>query len=463
MRLLFFLRHYNDIDNIAPAIYFLLEDDPGLVADVVLYHEDYLADGDPNLEMLIRVHGERCRVRHIGDLYGLSPTGPRNARRVAQFVRRTIDLVERMSPSLSRGLHASYVALGRRVRSGTAGRRDARPFDIAAIRTGLADPAAIRRGLAPLVRQSPAPALAVFDVNRTSHIAGLADGLRSLGVDRIVCLPVSPLINVNVLRAKQHVDVGAAGFVAHHDYAVFDAVGFVERSWITNYARTMALLGLPDHLSDRTTELGSIRYCAQWLQLRPMLLGEGGDRPSSQPPAQSDRPRIAFLLSNSASNTDDAEVSRCFEMMELFPEYDIAVKGHTRSSRRHRGGLASHIRSVEDVSTSDLIDWADAVVFWSTSAAIEGYQRDRFMVCLAYLSSNTNLYEVYDAGFVARCRDDLLEFLVRFGTERSSLRYNREGAQRFIDEVVENRSSGRTVPEAYVGFLREQAAKADDG
>lgn len=80
------------------------------------------------------------------------------------------------------------------------------------------------------------------------------------------------------------------------------------------------------------------------------------------------------------------------------------------------------------------------------------------MVCLAYLSSNANLYEVHDAGYVARSRDDLHEFLIRFDRDREGLPYNDQYAQRFIDEVLENRARGRSVPQAYVDFLHQQAA-----
>lgn len=463
MRYLFFLRHFNDIDNIAPAIYYLLDAEPSVMADVILYHEDYTGEADPNLEMLSRTHGERCRVRHISTLYGLSPRGPEKTRRVAGFVRRLIHAAGHVSPRLADGLSCHYRDLARWVRTARYGGRGNRPFDVASIRAGLACGDAIQAGLEPLVRQSPTPTLAVFDVNRSAQIQGLVDALRSLGVKRVVCLPVSPFINVNVLRAKGHVNVRGSGFAAHHDYAVFDAVGFVEGSWIDNYSRMMPLLGLPDHLADRTTMLGSIRYCKPWLEIRPRLLREGTKRPALDRPAAVERPKLAFLLSNSASNTDDAEVARVFELMGLFSEYDIVVKGHTRSAGRRREALAAHIRSADAVSTSDLIDWADAVLFWSTSAAIEGYQRDRFMVCLSYLSSNMNLYERYDAGYVARCRDDLLEFLVRFSNDRANLRYNREGAQRFVDEVVENRASGRSVPQAYVEFLEQQLTLAAEG
>src|SRR6056297_966904 len=123
MRYLFFLRHYNDIDNIAPAIHYLLADDPQVVADVILYHEDYTGVGDPNLAMLVSTHGGRCTVRHIGDLYGLSPTGPTTLRWAAKWVRNVIDIAGRVSPAHSRALRSLYRKLGRFVRSARRGTR----------------------------------------------------------------------------------------------------------------------------------------------------------------------------------------------------------------------------------------------------------------------------------------------------------------------------------------------------
>ena len=64
---LFCLRHFNDIDNITPAIHFLLERRPVRVT-ILIYSLDYDYRSDPSLQFLQKTWGERLRVVWIGAL-----------------------------------------------------------------------------------------------------------------------------------------------------------------------------------------------------------------------------------------------------------------------------------------------------------------------------------------------------------------------------------------------------------
>lgn len=468
MNIWFFMRHYNDIDNIAPAVYFLLRRKDTAQATIILYDEGYSPDGDENLQMLVREFGERVRVMHIADSFGIEQHRGSTSRRAASRLRLALEKLKYRLPTVTRklkmALKRAHDVTSRMFAVGLwrlSPRRAAKPLDVSWIRRGLVPDSAIDDALARLAEEVGQPRLAVFDINRSGEVIGLVAGLRRMGVKRVICLPVSPLISTNVLRDHKHIRISEAWFRKAHDYSVFDVVGYVDETYVKSYSRVMELLGLPNDLQGKVKRLGSIRYCQDWVQQREELLGlksvipaNLGRRNEQEGPLD-----ILLLLSNSSSNVDAAELQRTLEFICQFTGYRVTVKGHTRRNELSLADASSNVRFDGKTTTSDLIRSADLILFWSTSSAVEGYVRGKFMVCLSYLSCNDNLYAKFDAGYVAHTRDDLLEVLVRFPSERHLLKYNVDGVRRFLDEVVECGSSGQTVPERYVEFLVEEARK----
>ena len=85
--------------------------------------------------------------------------------------------------------------------------------------------------------------------------------------------------------------------------------------------------------------------------------------------------------------------------------------------------------------------------------AIEGYIKHKNMICLSYLVSNRNLFEKYNAGFIARCHDDVFLALHNYLNTGSLGRYDQEGCSRLIDEIILAGGKSSEVPSKYLEFL----------
>jgi hypothetical protein len=449
-RYLFFLRHHNDIDNVAPAIYFFLKEDDHNRADVILYDDGYDYRSDINLRFLKAEFGDRFGYEWLGVHFGLKlDTALAGRRTRTRFAHHLLSVGDRLGFSQYR-----VRRLLRSVRRAGVSMRRAAPHHVAIrledVRRGRADAQLIQGVLSRILEEKGWPRLVIFDMNRSPRVKGLVDNLRALGIEKVICLPVSPLINYNVLReeAEAFVDVFSDAFFQAHDYSSFDAVGFVDLRFPSAYGELLPLVGHDDTLAGKVQALGTIRFCQEWLAVRPKPKGDG-----FRGLFGSERTRVVVLLSHSKSNVNWAEVQRAVRLMNHFPQYQFVVKPHTRQEVFADWDGMENVSVAVDVDSSDLIDWSEVVVFWSTSVALEGFLGGKFMVCLSYVVGNRNIYDQLNAGYVARCRDDLLLFLAKYPLRASELGYDQEGIDQLLEEVGVLRGGGQGVPERYLRFM----------
>ncbi|MDY6992241.1 MAG: hypothetical protein SVR94_06500 [Pseudomonadota bacterium] len=133
----------------------------------------------------------------------------------------------------------------------------------------------------------------------------------------------------------------------------------------------------------------------------------------------------------------------------------IIVKGHTREYQNKTGINDSNIVYDAKRKTADLIEWADVILFWSTSVAIEGFIKNKTMVCLNYITANKNLYQLYNTGYIANCRDDLLNFVIAYMSNTHQKYYNIDGIEKFMCDVVYAGNTKRPVYINYLEFMSE--------
>lgn len=437
-RYLFFLRHFNDIDNIAPAIYFYLQDNVDNRADVILYHEGYDYAQDLNLKFLKTKFPTRFSFNGIEKYFDLS--GDRAKKKMNKNLEITLyNIIKNHLPeSLKLQIKALLKAITKNRYSLT----------LSAIRARPSPDDVVVAGIKKILNEYNFPSLVIFDFVRTRVVLGLLTALRQSGVKKIISLPTSPFINYNIMRSNFLTDENSASFIGMHDYSGFDAAGLVDRYYEMSYHDFFGLLNWPAKLPKRTYKLGAIRYCPEWLDIKKKMKGESVNF------GQKEKKNILFLLSHPMSNVNKEEVTITIEILARFSEYNVCIMGHTRDHTKQFQLQYSNIKFVDECSTSKLIDWSDAILFWSTSAAMEGYMKDKFMVCLRYITSNRNLYSEFDAGYVAKCRDDLMRFLLLFH-RKERIPYNNKGKNHFIHKIILADDLNISVPKKYLQFMRD--------
>ena len=453
-RYLFFLRSHNDTDNIAPALWFLLEDDSSAIVDIAYYHFDFPYLSHPYIRALKARFGDRLKILWIGNFLGLDYADLFEHKRIpsAQAVRlREFFKLDRSSFDrvfkTRRPLEWRAIALARHIWGPTtlsisnltaaASHISARSLDI---------PQTVRQQfVAWLIGKEPTPCLAVFDHQRGPSLQGLFDALRSAGVEKIVRLPVSPMVNINILRRARYVVPTRERLQSELDFTGFDAVAYTDRYYPENLRRFFVDMGWGDPLKGKLAVVGAIRYCPEWLALRP--------QPSVfSSPDTDDRIKLAFFLSRAETNAYWDEVKRTIQVLGSFLHFRVVIQPHPRDvSTLENGDRRIEINT--QVSAPSLIEWADVVMLWGSSVGLEALIKGKTMLYLGYVNANLSLYEKFRAGWVLRCRDDLALALRKLERDRRTREYQQADVDRLIQEVVLAGDS-KPVPTRYLDFLR---------
>ena len=441
-RYLFFLRHFNDIDNIAPAIYFFLAKDPKHIVDVIIYSNDYLFKNDPNLNHLISKFQNRITITSLSSFENNRLNFENTTISTKNSMKKLLLKIFKDSNSRAynnfKKLFRSYNKIINLIYSKITNKK---PNSI---------DQNIENNINSILSKKPFPKAVIFDLNRSSQVEFILKTLRSNGVDKIICLPVSPLINYNILRTKDEVDVFSERFRKRYDYSGFNALGFVDNFFIDSYNEFFDAINIKSHLKDKTKPLGSIRYFHDWIAIRDKYIQKKNIDKGRN------KIKIIFFLSRFVTNVNINEFKRTLSLLSNFDDFEIIIKAHTRSDieelHLHHDWQNKFING-SAYDSSDLIDWSDVVIFWSTSVAIEGYLKKKTMVCLNYMSTNKNLYAHFNAGYIANCRDDLFLFLNKYSSTHKPRKYNYSGCEDLINHVVYAGSKSNDIPQLYLDFI----------
>lgn len=203
--------------------------------------------------------------------------------------------------------------------------------------------------------------------------------------------------------------------------------------------------------------MGSPRFNRQWLKrltplVTPFTMGD------------SDRLNVVFFLRNVGYPLYWDEVCRTIRMVRGLGA-QVVVKHHTRDwkfdrlakqypelAEQQRPGLL--VTCDPAVHSHALINWSDAVLDVGTSMSFEAIMQGKPVFSMEYLHPSMATVSRYFPSAVSMCRDHLYEGL-RDLTRNGEGYYPSNELATFVSEIVE--VGGPNVLDRYVDFLEEYA------
>ena len=115
--------------------------------------------------------------------------------------------------------------------------------------------------------------------------------------------------------------------------------------------------------------LGSIRYCKEWLNhvenFSPKILNKNNEKV-----------KVVFFLKKFQQNVFKSEVYRTLEIFALYPNIEFYIKPHTRGMVFPSKLKAANVHIDIESSSSSLINMADVIFFYGgTSIYLKQYQK----------------------------------------------------------------------------------------
>lgn len=436
-QIIFFLRHYNDIDHIVPVIDSWCDTYSIPVSVILLSRRRYLDDF--RIEYL--AERDSVTVKHVNDILGedtpnevalrsLVITGLKSAgRRLPTTVpRRVWNTITGDTDGSNRSLPEGQLVL------------DAL--------THAADDAVV------VFDWPTSPEKPVGQFTQEVLAAAQTEGYST------VSLPHGDKPYINHLRQNPQFDA----FLDSDSIAT--GTDPVERNppfGVQNFDSVV-------HPNDRSAErvepyvdsgqlqvLGSPRYNDEWIPRLSTLV------PSPSLPTDREHAFVLFLR-NANYPIFWAEVVRAIRLVSEFAEFELIVKHHTRSSRLEKffqekhGFDISEYENVQfvgdEIHSVPLIQWADVVLDLGTSIAFEPVVRQMQVLSLEFAHANESTISHYIEGSRLPHRDALYEALrtIRAGKDV----YDPTGQEQFRSEML---GADTDVLTNYVAFLAEQFTK----
>jgi hypothetical protein len=415
MKALFFLRHYNDVDHIAPIIHKWVE--AGHRCDVVFIGGAHFRD-DYRIAYLASLPA--VRLAHIDEVLGRG-----------ELFRMRVQMM-----TLTGKL------------PGRAGRL------LAALLTGIQSPAQRiglwRRTAQHLLDRSFAGengGVVVFDwITRNTAIAvewveQLVGSARNRGLGA-VSLPhgdsphANKLIRRNELRPTSDTTYEAA--------KMFDRVVVPNELCATRFRPFIA--------DGVIAVLGSPRYCDEWLNKLTEIL------PPSPLPRQDGRLTVVMFLRKRNFTSFWEEIGLVSRMLADFDGVELIIKQHTRGGWKQPLAIdfglrrKTNVRIVGDaIHSAHLLAWADVVIDLATSVSFEAVKNRKPVLAADYLHAGLSTVARYLPETALHCRDDVHRQIQRFLSQGCDGFYDEQHRQDFLNEMID--VGGPDVLSRYVALL----------
>jgi len=400
----FFIREYNDWDNIAPIIYYLAKNSSSKIY-ICFYRTDLRHTS--LFKYLEKSISEKMQVFHWS---------PKKMSSVTNLVIRIFNKF------------SSILKLEKKI-----------------VPNKNVPENELRRWLEIIKGKEKSRLIVIFDRILDPILQQVRNQLQGLDSIFVSC-PHGPETNINRMKYTHQMkriqkNPELLKYFQSYEYLIFSDHLELELS------EKFSLPQQHDSLLDksRLIVLGSIRYCQDWLRHVDIFTNKVIKNDEG-------KIKVVFFMKKFVHNVFKDEVHRTLELFVSFPNIDFYIKPHTRGMIFSSKINAPNIHIDYDSSSSFLINMADVVFFYGgTSIILEALAKKKLTVCLDYLDANINVYDHFGACQTLKCRDDLCFFLD--SDILNKIENNKISGEKILKEIVYARDNSVSVPDRYINFF----------
>lgn len=200
---------------------------------------------------------------------------------------------------------------------------------------------------------------------------------------------------------------------------------------------------------EKVIVLGSARFCGEWIaqnkKILPRMIESTGRDPG--------RLRVVFMPSKPRCKIDVERMHNTVELLARIKGVEAVVKPHTRIGREAHLFDNMPLPNVSLILTPELCEWADVVLIIGSSVITEAIMQGKPVLYLKYLHSNTMLFEECGACWTIHDESELEQALQSLRKKNVNVPYGNEDVNRFLLEVVYGGENNRDVLGDHVKFI----------
>jgi hypothetical protein len=199
----------------------------------------------------------------------------------------------------------------------------------------------------------------------------------------------------------------------------------------------------------RIAVLGSARYCEQWLtqnqKIIPRTIGKTGRGPQEL--------KVVFMPSKPQCLANVKRLRATCDLLAETEGIDVRIKPHTRTGGERHLFAANKLRDASATLTAELCEWADVALVVGSSVITEALMRKKTVLYLKYLHNNTTLSEELGACRTIYDEEELRQVLTSLRAEGNPGFYSEASVTKFISDIVHGGMATDDVLGSYEAFL----------
>jgi hypothetical protein len=301
-----------------------------------------------------------------------------------------------------------------------------------------------------------APDVICFDWIMSTSSAAVPVAQRAASIARQRKIPILSLPHGDSPHFNEMIAIDDLNFSWRQIYstgAMFDAVVVPNELCAKRYRSFMS--------EDQIHILGSPRYNNDWLKVIDGLTPTYDFGPH-------DSLNIVLFLRSPQYPIFWQEVVRTIRMLVGRPGVKLVVKHHTRPSgadplrpfydELEQSPIPNLRFAFDETHSGSLLRWSDVVMDVATSVSFEAVKANKPVLAMEYLHAGYSTIARYIPATEMRCRDDVIEILLRIATRGADGFYRKRDRLHFIDEMID--VPDRDVLPRYVKFLERNAGQS---
>jgi len=199
---------------------------------------------------------------------------------------------------------------------------------------------------------------------------------------------------------------------------------------------------------EKIVVLGSARFCGEWIAQNRKILPR-----MIKSNRQSKKLKVVFMVSKPHCRVDIERMMNTFDLLSKFGEIEVMIKPHTRTGTNSRLFANLTLPNASNILTPELCEWADVVLVIGSSVITEALMQEKPVLYLKYLHANTMLFEECGACWTIQTETELEQALESLRKKSMDLPYGDENVNRFLSEVVYGGRKKRDVLGDYAQFI----------
>ena len=204
---------------------------------------------------------------------------------------------------------------------------------------------------------------------------------------------------------------------------------------------------------EKMVTLGIPRYCHEWQEvlynITPVTI--------SQQQRQPGKLRVLFIDRRAQHGMDELRLLETIKRLSALEFAHLLIKPHTRTNYLGVSELAKYAQITPDISSVELIRWADIVIGTTSSILLEALIQKKTVLMPKYLCNLPLMIERMHACWRIDSEDELVSVLMGIHDGCRAKPYQDEDVNAFLNHLIYADEEGRDVLQGYQDFILSKA------